>query len=131
MGFTAILVLIIIVGFVLIRRKIRNNNRWIIPDEPFPAQWRIILAGHVAFYNALSDEEKSWFEYRVQEFLVNCRITGIQTTVDATNKLLVASSAVIPIFEFENWRYSNIYEVLLYPSKFSEKFEIEGDDRNI
>ena len=86
---------------------------------------------HVPFYNALSDEEKGWFEYKVQEFLLNCRITGIQTDVDTTDKLLVASSAVIPIFEFRNWRYTNIHEVLLYPSEFNEKFETEGDDRHI
>ena len=86
---------------------------------------------HVPFYNALSDEEKGWFEYKVQEFLLNCRVTGIQTDVDTTDKLLVASSAVIPIFEFKNWRYLNIHEVLLYPSEFNEKFETEGDDRHI
>ncbi|MDY0217449.1 MAG: zinc-dependent peptidase [Bacteroidales bacterium] len=123
------LFLIIVLVYFLIRRH--NKARWIMPSDPFPADWRIILTTHVAFYNALSEEEKTWFEYKVQEFLLNCRITGIKTEVDITDELLVASSAVIPVFEFKNWRYSNIYEVLLYPAMFNEKFEIEGKDRFI
>ena len=62
---------------------------------------------------------------------MNCRITGIETTVDTTDKLLVASSAVIPIFEFNDWKYSNIHEVLLYPSMFNQKFDTEGSERDI
>lgn len=126
----AALVLIVIVAFFLIR-KAHNKDRWIDPSEPFPSQWRILLTSHVPFYNGLSEEEKSRFEFKVQEFLLNCRITGIETNVDTVDKLLVASSAVIPIFEFKDWRYSNIYEVLLYPSAFNEKFETKGSDRRI
>ncbi len=83
------------------------------------------------FYNSLSEEEQIRFEYKVQEFLLNCRITGIKTTVDKTDKVLVASSAVIPIFAFGDWKYSNIDEVLLYPSMFNDKFETNGPDRSI
>jgi hypothetical protein len=109
----------------------RNNSRWKLPKEPFPKDWKIILKRDVSFYNSLSEEEKSKFEYKVQEFLLNCRITGIETKVDTTDKVLVASSAVIPIFKFDDWKYSTIHEVLLYPSWFNEKFELEGPDRKI
>ncbi len=124
-----VLFLIIIVVYFIIRRQ--NKAKWIKPRKDFPSDWRIILTTHIAFYNALSDEEKTWFEYKIQEFLLNCRITGIETEVDTTDKLLVASSAVIPIFEFRNWKYLNINEVLLYPSMFDEKFNTEGADRFI
>ena len=102
-----------------------------MPKGPFPPDWRTILSKEVSYYNSLSDEEKTRFEYKVQEFLFNCRITGIETSVDTRDKLLVASSAVIPIFGFEDWKYSNIQEVLLYPSLFNEKFSTQGSDRNI
>ncbi len=123
------IVIIVIIGFFLFRLKYRTKSGWIEPSDPFPTEWRVVLAGKVAYYNALSNEEKSLFEYKVQEFLLNCRITGIETQIDITDKLLVASSAVIPIFKFSNWKYSNIHEVLLYPSMFNEKFETEGPDR--
>jgi Mlc titration factor MtfA (ptsG expression regulator) len=102
-----------------------------VPEEPFPSDWKIILNRYVSFYNSLSGEEKNRFEYKVQEFLLNCRITGIDTSIDTTDKLLVASSAVIPIFQFDDWKYSNIHEVLLYPSMFNENFETDGSDRGI
>ena len=123
-----ILVIIIFLLFGLIRR---NNPKWKMPKEPFPADWKIILNRYVSFYNSLSVEEKKRFEYKVQEFLLNCRITGIDTGIDITDKLLVASSAVIPIFQFDDWKYSNIHEVLLYPSMFNENFETDGSDRGI
>ena len=102
-----------------------------MPKEPFPKDWRVILIRELSFYHSLSEEEKNRFEYKVQEFLLNCRITGIETRVDTTDRILVASSAVIPIFAFPDWKYSNIHEVLLYPTMFNEKFDTEGPDRAI
>lgn len=126
-----VVAIIVIVGFLLLIQRNQNKSGWIEPVDPFPSEWRVILAGNVAFFNALSNEEKDLFEYKVQEFLLNCRITGIETNVDTTDKLLVASSAIIPIFKFSDWKYSNIYEVLLYPSMFNEQFETQGSDRRI
>ncbi|MEM8525566.1 MAG: zinc-dependent peptidase [Bacteroidota bacterium] len=40
-------------------------------------------------------------------------------------------SAVIPIFQFPKWRYTNLYEVLLYADTFNLDFETEGRGRNI
>lgn len=128
---TTLLLIAILATIFLIRRKIKNNAKWKVPNEAFAPHWRVVLASHVPFYNALANEEKSHFEYKVQEFLLNCRITGISTEIDTTDKLLVASSAVIPIFQFKNWRYGNLSEVLLYPTMFDEKFRTEGEGRRI
>ncbi len=122
---------IIIITILLIMRNRKSNSAWKSPTEIFPKNWRIILFNKVTFYNALTAEEKTRFEFKVQEFLLNVRITGIDTTIDITDEILVASSAVIPIFEFNDWKYSNIQEVLIYPSMFNEKFDTEGDDRSI
>ena len=131
MSITISIISIVIISFVLFIWIRRNNSRWKLPAEAFPIEWRIILKRDVSFYNSLSEEEKNRFEYKVQEFLLNCRITGIETSVDTTDKVLVASSAIIPIFNFGDWKYSNIHEVLLYPAEFNAKFETEGSDRNI
>lgn len=128
-AFVIITILVITVFLYFVFRG--KNNKWKIPKEAFPTRWRIILSQEVAFYNALSAEEKKRFEFKIQEFLLNCKITGIETQVNITDKLLVASSAIIPIFAFDNWRYSNIYEVLVYPSAFNEKFETNGSDKFI
>lgn len=105
---------------------------WVEPEQDsFPPAWRITLAEKVSFYNALSKEEKERFEYKVQEFLENCRITGIDVQIDDVDKILVAASAVIPIFGFRDWSYINLYEVLIYPGMFNEKFETAGPGRRI
>lgn len=74
-------IIIIVIAFFLWRLIRRNTSRWKVPEEPFPADWRIILNQEVSFYNSLSQEEKKRFEYKVQEFLLNCRITGIETWI--------------------------------------------------
>ncbi len=145
------LVVIIILGILLVaRRKDRSpaetpgrrtqpasSPGWSAllmrekPQQDFPADWRIVLTKKVAFYNGLGEEERQLFEFKVQEFLSDCRITGVQLTISDTDRLLVASSAVIPIFRFPEWSYTNLYEVLLYPSSFDEKFQTAGPNRTI
>jgi Mlc titration factor MtfA (ptsG expression regulator) len=124
-----------IFGFLLLVflfiRRLWKRNSWVFPDTDFPVKWRKILAEKISFYNALKQEEKKDFEYKIQEFLLNCKITGIKTEVDLTDKILVAASAIIPIFPFKDWRYLNLQEVLLYPGRFTQDFAVEGDKRNI
>ena len=47
------------------------------------------------------------------------------------DRVLIASSAVIPIFHFEDWKYKNLSEVLLYPGAFNLDFDITGPDRPV
>ena len=103
-----------------------KTNAWKIPQADFPPPWRVTLIEQVEFYNRLSQDEKQRFKYKVQEFLLNCRITGISTTVDDGDRVLIAASAVIPIFAFPHWRYTNLREVLLYPGAFDEDFRTSG-----
>jgi len=121
-----IFLVIFIILVIIIIRYIKKKNAWKIPKDDFPANWRIILSEKVIFYNNLNPEEKKHFEYKIQEFLLNCRVTGIKTEVDDTDKLLVAASAVIPIFEFPEWKYLNIDEVLLYPASFDTNFAMNS-----
>ncbi|NOU60176.1 M90 family metallopeptidase [Marinifilum caeruleilacunae] len=115
----------------LLFKKLWSKKDWKSPKKNFPSNWRNILVQKVSFYNSLNTEEKTRFEYKVQEFLLNCRITGIHTEVDDTDRILVAASAIIPVFEFPNWKYTNLFEVLLYPNSFNDKFETNGDDARI
>lgn len=97
----------------------------------FPTHWRTVLVEKISFYNSLTVAEKSQFEGRVQDFLLSHKVTGIDVEVDLVDRILVASSAIIPIFAFPNWEYSNLDEVLLYPDMFNHNFETTGNGRNI
>ncbi len=96
----------------------RTKRRLELMSTPFPAKWRQVLNGKVAYYNALDEQEKGRFEKLVQIFLDEIKITGIGTDVDDTVRVLVGASAVIPIFGFPWWEYRALDEVLIYPRAF-------------
>lgn len=124
----AVIFLVILLPLIYYKWK---KSKWKTPNKPIPTAWKTILEQRVDFYRGLPMEERKSFDYKVQEFLLNCRITGIKMSIDDTDKLLVAASAVIPIFHFPKWRYSNLFEVLLYPAHFNHNFETAGEGRNI
>ncbi|RLD49907.1 MAG: peptidase [Bacteroidetes bacterium] len=128
--FQKITAFIFIAIFIFVIIYIKKRNAWKIPKSEFPAKWRLILSEKVIFYNNLNTVEKNRFEYKVQEFLLNCRITGIKTEVEEIDKVLIAASAVIPIFEFPEWKYLNLDEVLLYPSSFDTDFSM-SEGKNV
>lgn len=126
-----IFVIILALGLYSYNWKLKSKKDWSQPINAFPAKWRTILNEEIPFYRALSTSEKEKFEFKVQEFLLNCTIIGIGTEITIVDKILVASSAVIPIFGFENWQYINLKEVLIYPTIFNAEFETEGANRNV
>ena len=87
----------------------------------FPPRWRKELTQRVAFYRALNQADKARFEQRMQLFLARTAITGIETEVDDVTRVLVAASAVIPIWGFPDWEYPNLNEVLIVPDAWAEK----------
>ena len=98
---------------------------------PISGDYKTILEEQVPFYQQLDENRKQEFENRVQHFLATTRITGIKTNVEDIDRVLIAASAVIPIFNFPGWEYVNLHEVLLYPDSFDHEFQQEGSHRSI
>ncbi len=121
--------LIGVAAFRFLTRKYRRRARLLA--EAFPESWRRILRERVAFYNGLTAGERRRFEDAVRIFLAEKRVTGIRQEIDDTIRVLVAASAVIPIFGFREWEYDNLAEVLVYPSAFGEHKQLTGPDRDI
>lgn len=110
----------ILLGLILVyfRKRYGDQEPKRESGRPFPPEWRSILRDKVAFYNRLNSIEKQNFERKVHVFLLNVRITGMDTEVTHEDRILIASGAVIPIFRFSKWHYANLDEVQLYPDKF-------------
>jgi len=102
----------------------KGRRRAALRKQPFPATWEVILQREVPFFRALDESEQNRFREEIRIFLNEKRITGIKTTVDDTVRVLVAASAIIPIFGFPGWEWEQISEVLLYPTTFNEQYEI-------
>jgi len=104
----------------------RYLRRVTVMQQLFPAQWEKILRAHVAFFEALDEAGKARFRQLVQIFLDEVLVTGIRTEVDDTIRVLVAASAVIPIFGFHDWEYHRLHEVLIYPDAFDDAYQSRG-----
>ena len=89
---------------------------------PFPDSWRKILNENVKFYTTRSEDEKDYFEKRIQYFLETKKITGVDTEIDDKIKIFIAVSAILPVFAFPDFEYDNINEILVYPNSFDEEY---------
>lgn len=126
---TGLIIFLIVMPIVaaLIWRSGKSKHN----DVVMPGNFRTLLNEHVAFYKKLSDAEKIKFEIRVKDFLSYTRITAVNTEISDLDKLLVASSAIIPTFGF-NWHYYNLTDVLLYEGAFNkDEFAVNEKDANI
>ena len=98
-------------------------------DEAFSAEYAKLLQSRVRYYRRLKPEEQASFAQRVAAFLDMVHIEGVGTEVSLADKVLVAASAIIPIFAFGDWKYPNLTNVILYPGTFNEEFQFEGSGR--
>jgi len=126
-----IIALALIGGVILLLRPKASNQLLGETDVEFPATWKAFLNQKVLFYHNLSDEEKKRFERDISRFLKKVKITGVNTTIDINDKLLVASSAAIPVFGFPNWDYTFLDEVLLYPGSFDSNYALNDSSEVI
>jgi Mlc titration factor MtfA (ptsG expression regulator) len=124
---TLILLLVIIafIGYYFLNQK-RKPKR-----VPANAVYKAILERYIPFYQTLGNADKLVFEQKVIGFLEGITIEGVGTAIEDTDRVMIASSAVIPIFRLDNWRYSNLTNVILYPDTFDAEFQFEGEGRNI
>ncbi|KYG73375.1 M90 family metallopeptidase [Roseivirga spongicola] len=96
-----------------------------------PFGWENILLRKVSFYTQLSSNDKVRFEQDVIQFLSQVKITGVRCEVNLEDRLLIASSGVIPLFGFPACTYKHLKEVILYPSSFNRRFQLNDPDEQI
>lgn len=92
--------------------------------------YKAILNQHVSFYRELNEVDRNRFLEEVTSFLKDVHIEGVGTEVDNVDRVLIASSAVIPIFNFPYWHYKNLSNIILYPDTFNKDFQFDGMHRN-
>lgn len=131
MIFVLLFILCLIVLYFLVIKVRKREQVTKEYSVEIPSNWHSILEKHVHFYQRLEERNKVLFQHKIYQFLSEVKIVGIKTEVEEIDRLFVASSAVIPIFNFPNWHYQKLDEVLIYPDRFNKDFEVVGDDRTI
>lgn len=124
MTFT-IIAFIILIGiatyaFVSTKRK---------PVKAFPKSWHSLLLEHVHFYTELTPPEQKRFQSRMMVFLSEIYLDSVDFDLEDLDKILIAASAVIPVFKFPEWHYTNLSTVLVYPEEFNEDLGFAQTDK--
>ncbi|WP_459211433.1 M90 family metallopeptidase [Aquimarina rhabdastrellae] len=117
------IVCITILLFLVLKKK---QEKTVI--APIPEAWRKILEQKVVFYRRLLSLDQRRFEDEVMRFLSEIVIEGVKTEITDEDKVLIAASAVIPIFGFESWKYTNLKTVLIYPDYFDQNLNFENPE---
>lgn len=98
------------------------------PPKAIPSQWRAVLLDRVSFYRELNEQERRTFEQRMQLFLETTEIVAYGVEVSDEDRILVAASAIIPVWSFPKWHYFNLAKVILLPGSFNQQFETHQPD---
>jgi len=127
---TFILLFFSILIFLLLFALIKRRRKKILEVPPL---WTKLLMENVDFYKKLSPVDRGKFKNKIVDFLNETYIEGVGTPIADLDKILVASSAVIPVFNFPEWHYTNLSSVLLYPENFNEELEYDmlGENKRI
>ncbi len=127
----AISLLLILLIFTIIsnkKRVIKSKEKVFVPNH-----WHNILRDNVLFYQKLTEKEQQLFREKMSRFLATVHIRAIKFKIEELDTLLVAASAVIPVFRFSSWHYTNLTTVLIYPDYFDDnlQFDAKVTHRNI
>ncbi len=134
MVFAAIFIIIAIFYFVAYALRLKTNVKAEDIDTAEKNATELhkrILQEKVSFYRALNEAERVIFHQEIEEFLQKVKIYGVDTEVTEEDKVLVAASAVIPLFAFHDWFYPNLGAVDLFSDAFNFDFETSGVNRRI
>jgi Mlc titration factor MtfA (ptsG expression regulator) len=129
--FTLLLLIVVFVIFYFKKKKTSTTLQTDSSAENEMKQYRFMLEQHVSFYRALNANEKIIFESEVLEFLSKVKIIGVDFDAEDLDRVLVAASAVIPLFAFHDWFYPNLDIVEMYADTFNHDFETSGANRQI
>ncbi|WDF54278.1 zinc-dependent peptidase [Mucilaginibacter sp. KACC 22063] len=128
-----IYIVILILLVTLVAWYLSSNKRKVpVTDVAAPkSSYKDLLNAHVEYYNKLNDADQLRFERLISEFLTEVNVEGVGVEVTDVIRILVAASAIIPVFGFKEWRYQNLTNVIVYPDTFDAEYQFEGENRNI
>ncbi|OUS03533.1 peptidase [Flavobacteriales bacterium 33_180_T64] len=115
--------LIAFVGYAFYKMNSRKAKQ-------FPSHWHDVLLKEVEFYKNLDTNEQVRFQNRMMQFLSEVYIDSVGFELKELDEILIASSAVIPVFAFKEWYYPTVSGILLYPDYFNEDFEFSDKSKS-
>lgn len=119
-------VFIILIGFIVYAFVLMKPKT----VKQIPKHWHNLLLENVLFYKRLTVANQKIFRNRIALFLAEINIDGVNTTIDDLDKILIASSAIIPVFGFNQWSYNNLSGIIVYPDSFNKDLQFSDMDKD-
>ena len=126
--FLIIIPIIALLAWIIFRQKNKPRNA---PLQPLDKTLIRLLETNVDYYHNLDAKGKKRFASHVARFLQYVNVEGVGVDITDLDRVLVAASAVIPVFALGDWEYPNLTNVILYPDTFDAEYQFEGGNRNI
>lgn len=126
--FAIVIPIIALLAWIIFRKKSKPTAE---PLQALDSKYLTLLDAHINYYHKLDAAAKKRFEAQIAQFFSYVRIEGVGTEITDTDRVLIAASAVIPIFGLGNWQYNNLTNVILYPDTFDNDYQFEGNNRSI
>ncbi len=124
----SVIFILLIIYFYFFGSKTKPQNTTTKVKE---INFDTLLEENVDFYKNLETDKKKIFKNSVNNFLENTNVEGVGIEVTDLDRVLIASSAIIPVFSFPDWKYRNLNSVVLYPDTFNGQYQYEGEERRI
>lgn len=88
-----------------------------------------LLDTKIDFYQKIpSADKKEIFKNRVINFIQHVRFTSAGNVKHTLlDEVLIATSAIIPLYNFPDWEYRNIREIILYDDHFDSNYKVDED----
>lgn len=118
------LIAVFTIGVLLIWYVVKYTGNKKVLFENVPNLSRIVevLEKSVLFFKVLDKDARLNFAERVYYFLATIKITGEKgALITDEDRILIATTATIPLFHFKYWSYENLDEELVYPGSFDEE----------
>lgn len=122
------LFILLILGILLFlyfkykKKQLKNTVRFLSQEQ------RTILANRVNYYQKLTKKQQQLFEDRMVAFLNEVQIVPYGCTLEVSDTILIAASAIIPVFGFKNWKYYNLKTIYLFPDAFNTELHYVGNN---
>ena len=104
---------------VLLAYTLRARRRVLEVSQPFPAQWRSLLAQRVALYGRMPADLRLRLEPLVRGFLADVEFIGCQgLEITAEMRLIISIQACLLVADLGPRAYDSLRSVLVYPDEF-------------
>jgi Mlc titration factor MtfA (ptsG expression regulator) len=126
----AIAILVSFLGFLIVKKALRNRRLEQLAIMPFPYEWEKILEKNVSLYRYLPDALKEQLHSDIKIFIAEKHFEGLGgLEITDEIKVTIAAEASMLLLNRKNSDYPRLSSIVVYPSAYVAKQKTIVDGR--